>query len=161
MKQLFFKLKELIKRGILRIFPNWQGIPVRYALYALAMLTLFTVYGCAGTRPVTQLVRNVQRDTVYLSNVKYDSIYVYQERLQDRSKDTIYLKDVSVEYRYKLLRDTIRVVKRDSIPYEVTVIETKELQRPLTFYDHLTRLTFWLVIGALLSFIFIKIKRVF
>ena len=63
--------------------------------------------------------------------------------------DTLYVKDVSIEYRYKLLKDTIRVVERDSIPYQVTITETKEIQRPLTWYDHLTRSVFWIVIGIL------------
>lgn len=154
MKQFLINLKSLIKRGLLRIFP-------RPILYVLLVLTLLTVYGCATPRHVSQLVRDVRTDTLYLSNVQYDSIYIYQDKLVDRTKDTIYIKDVSVEYRYKLLKDTIRVVERDSIPYQVTVTEVKEITRPLTWYDHLTRLTFWLVIGALLSILFIKIKRVF
>lgn len=153
MKQFLINLKSLIKRGLLRIFP-------RPILYVLLVLTLLTVYGCASSRHVSQLVRDVRTDTLYLSNVQYDSIYIYQDKLVDRTKDTIYIKDVSVEYRYKLLKDTIRVVERDSIPYQVTVTETKEITRPLTWYDHLTRLTFWLVIGAILSILFIKIKRV-
>lgn len=93
--------------------------------------------------------------------MQYGSIYIYKDRYQDRSRDTVYLKDVSFEVRYKLLRDTVKVIQRDSIPYQVTVTEIKEITRPLTWYDHLTRLTFWLVIGALLSILFIKIKRVF
>ena len=99
-------------------------------------------------------------DTVYLNSRQYDSIYIYKDRITDRTKDTIYLKDVSVEYRYKMLRDTIKVVQRDSIPYEVTVIETKEITRPLTWYDHLTRLTFWFVIGYLISIIAFKLKTI-
>lgn len=154
MKQFLINLKSLIKRGLLRISP-------RPILYVLLVLTLLTVYGCASSRHVSQLVREIRTDTLYLSNVQYDSIYIYQDKLVDRTKDTIYIKDVSVEYRYKLLKDTIRVVERDSIPYQVTVTEVKEITRPLTWYDHLTRLTFWLVIGALLSILFIKIKRVF
>ena len=116
--------------------------------------------GCGTTRHVTQLVHDIQRDTVYLSNVQYDSIYIMKDKLTDRSKDTIYVKDVSVEYRYKLLRDTVKVIQRDSIPYEVTVIETKEITRPLTWFDHLTRFSFWFLIGAIAAFLFIKIKRV-
>lgn len=104
---------------------------------------------CSSTRQVTQLVEHVQKDTIYLSNIKYDSIYIMQDRLLDRSKDTIYLKDVSVEYRYKLLRDTVRVVQRDSIPYEVTVTEVKEITRPLTGFDRLTRSCFWCMVGVL------------
>lgn len=72
-----------------------------------------------------------------------------QDKLVDRSKDTSYIKDVSVEYRYKLLKDTIRVVERDSIPYQVTVTEVKEITRPLTLYDKTCRACFWFLIGIL------------
>ena len=129
--------------------------------FIIFLLTLLTVYSCTGTRHVTQLVHDIQRDTVYLSNVRYDSICIVKDKLTDRSTDTLYVKDVSVEYHYKLLRDTVKVIQRDSIPYQVTVIETKEITRPLTRFDRLTRLTFWLLIGAIAACLFIKIKRVF
>ena len=61
--------------------------------------------------------------------------------------DTLFIKDKSIEYRYKLLQDTIRVVERDSIPYEVTITEFKEITRPLTWYDHFSRAVLWLNIG--------------
>ena len=76
--------------------------------------------------------------------------------------DTLYVKDVSIEYRYKLLKDTIRVVERDSIPYQVTVTEIKEITRPLTWYDHLTRSVFWIVIGAISIYLvrlIIKVRK--
>ena len=122
--------------------------------------TLLVCCSCGSTKVATQLVRDVRVDTVYLSNVQYDSIYIFQERTSDyhmnplnplkpSETDTVFIKDVSVEYRYKQLKDTIRVVERDSIPYQVTITETKEIQRPLTWYDHLTRSVFWIVIGIL------------
>ena len=122
--------------------------------------TLLVCCSCGSTKVATQLVRDVRVDTVYLSNVQYDSIYIYQERTSDyhmnplnplkpSETDTVFIKDVSVEYRYKQLKDTIRVVERDSIPYLVTVTEIKEITRPLTWYDHLTRSVFWIVIGIL------------
>ena len=122
--------------------------------------TLLVCCSCGSTKVATQLVRDVRVDTVYLSNVQYDSIYIYQERTSDyhmnplnplkpSETDTVFIKDVSVEYRYKQLKDTIRVVERDSIPYLVTVTEIKEIKRPLTWYDHLTRSVFWIVIGIL------------
>lgn len=104
---------------------------------------------CGSTRHVTQLVERVSKDTVYLSNTQYDSIYIYQDKLVDRSRDTLYIKDKSIEYRYKLLRDTVRIVQRDSIPYEVTVTEIKEITRPLTLYDKTCRACFWFLIGFL------------
>ena len=128
--------------------------------HLIIFLTLLTVYSCSTSRHVTQLVERTSVDTIYLSNVQYDSIYIFQERTSDyhmnplnplkpSETDTVFIKDVSVEYRYKLLKDTIRVVERDSIPYQVTITETKEIQRPLTWYDHLTRSVFWIVIGIL------------
>lgn len=126
-----------------------------------ASVILLTCCSCGTSKHVTKLVRDVRVDTVYLSNMQYDFIYIYKDRYQYRSRDTVYLKDVSLEVKYKLLRDTVKVIQRNSVPYQVTVTEVKEIQRPLTWYDRLTRLTFWLVIGVLLSILFIKIKRVF
>ena len=124
-----------------------------------AIIALITA--CSASKHVTQTVERTSVDTVYLNSKQYDSIYIFKEQDKDYhrgnpssltsnpSPDTVFIKDVSVEYRYKLLRDTIKVVQRDSIPYEVTITETKEIQRPLTWYDHLTQSVFWVVIGVL------------
>ena len=145
MKRLLNLLHNLLRRGCLRIFPKPQ-------LCELLSLSLLAVYGCSTSRHVSGLVEHTSTDTLSLSQVQYDSIYIFQDRLLDRSRDTVYLRDVSIEYRYRLHRDTI--------PYQVTVTEVKEITRPLTFFDHLTRFTFWFAVGALLTFLFIKIKRV-
>lgn len=115
--------------------------------------------GCRTPKHITQVVHDTSVDTVYLNSQQYDSIYIYQDRLLDRSKDTVYLKDVSVEYRYKLLRDTVRIVERDSIPYQVTITETKEIQRPLTWFDRLTRFSFFFLLGIILCWIYSKFGK--
>ena len=134
---------------------------------------------CGTSKHATQLVEHTSVDTVYLSNVQYDSIYIYKDRISEHhlgtlppmdssSKylntsmrtDTLYIKDVSIEYRYKLLKDTIRVVERDSIPYQVTVTEIKEIKRPLTWYDHFSRAILWLNIGFALYWL-IRLIRTF
>lgn len=149
-----------------------------FILIGILSFTLLVCCSCGSTKVVTQTVEHVRKDTVYLSNIQYDSIYVYQDHISEHhlgtlppvnSKgeylntpmrtDTLYIKDKSIEYRYKLLRDTIRVVQRDSIPYEVTITETKEITRPLTWYDHLTRLTFWFVISFLLSVLIRELRK--
>ena len=93
----------------------------------LILLTACILTGCSSLRQV-QVVREVSRDTLYLSNVQYDSIYVFQDHLTDRSRDTIYIRDVQYEYKYKLLRDTIYRVQIDTIPIirEVEVIKTEK-----------------------------------
>ena len=149
-----------------------------FILIGILSFTLLVCCSCGSTKVVTQTVEHVRKDTVYLSNIQYDSIYVYQDHISEHhlgtlppvnSKgeflntpmrtDTLYIKDKSIEYRYKLLRDTIRLVQRDSIPYEVTITEVKELTRPLTWYDHLTRLTFWIVISFLLSVLIRELRK--
>lgn len=136
--------------------PNYNQIMVIVILIA----TCLACCSCSSTKAVTQLVRDVHSDTVYLSNLQYDSIYIYQDRLLDRSKDTTYLKDVSVEYRYKLLKDTVRIVECDSIPYQVTITEVKEITRPLTWFDHLTRASFWFILGGIICILFSKLKSI-
>ena len=81
-----------------------------------------------GTVKQVQIVERVSRDTLYLSNVQYDSIYVYQDHLTDRSRDTVYVKDVQYEYKYKLLRDTVYRTQIDTIPVirEVEVVKTEK-----------------------------------
>ena len=130
----------------------------RLLIILLALLSALVLTGCA-TRRQLQVVERTSVDTVYLSNVHYDSIYVSQDKYIDRSRDTVYLRDVSVEYRYRHLRDTIYKVQHDSIPYQVTVTEVKEITRPLSLFDHLTHFTFWLVVGALLLLIIRVIIR--
>lgn len=130
----------------------------RLLIILLALLSALVLTGCA-TRRQLQVVDRTSVDTVYLSNVQYDSIYVSQDKYIDRSRDTVYLRDVSVEYRYRHLRDTIYKVQHDSIPYQVTVTEVKEITRPLSLFDHLTHFTFWLVVVALLLLIIRVIIR--
>lgn len=133
----------------------------RLLIILLALLSALVLTGCA-TRRQLQVVDRTSVDTVYLSNVQYDSIYIFQDRQLDRSRDTVYLRDVSVEYRYRHLRDTIYKVQHDSIPYQVTVTEVKEITRPLSLFDHLTHFTFWLVVGALLLLlirVIIRLKK--
>lgn len=130
----------------------------RLLIILLALLSALVLTGCA-TRRQLQVVDRITHDTLYQSNVHYDSIYVSQDKYIDRSRDTLLIKDKTVEYRYRHLRDTIYKVQHDSIPYQVTVTEVKEIIRPLSLFDHLTHFTFWLVIGALLLLIIRVIIR--
>ena len=101
----------------------------RLLIILLALLSALVLTGCA-TRRQLQVVDRITHDTLYQSNVHYDSIYVSQDKYIDRSRDTLLIKDKTVEYRYRHLRDTIYKVQHDSIPYQVTVTEVKEITRP-------------------------------
>ena len=130
--------------------------------HLIIFLTLLTVYSCSTSRHVTQLVERTSVDTLYLSNVQYDSIYIFQERTSDyhmnplnplkpSETDTVFIKDVSVEFRYKLLRDTVYKVQHDSIPYEVRIETVREVHRRRNILDYISYACLGLVIGSVLT----------
>ena len=109
----------------------------RLLIILLALLSALVLTGCA-TRRQLQVVDRITHDTLYQSNVHYDSIYVSHDRTTDyhlnplnplkpSETDTVFIKDRTVEYRYRLLRDTVYRVKIDSIPVirEVEVVKVE------------------------------------
>ena len=97
--------------------------PVTFIILALCTLT-----GCRSLNQKTQLAPQVHKDSTYRRQIQYDSIYIYRDRYLDKGRDTVYLRETEIEYRYKLLLDTICIIQRDSIPYPVTIVETKEVR---------------------------------
>ena len=98
---------------------------MRHLIYLL-FCTLLA--GC-GTQRKLPVVERIQRDTLYLHQVQYDSVFVSQERYVDRSRDTLYVQERSVEHRYRLLRDTLRIHQVDSIPIIREVEVVREVER--------------------------------
>lgn len=94
----------------------------------LCLLFCTLLAGC-GTQRKTPVVERVIRDTLYLHQVQYDSVYVYRDRYVDRSRDTVYINDRSVAYRYRRLTDTIRIHQVDSIPVIREVEVVREVAR--------------------------------
>ena len=80
--------------------------------YLLCLLFCTLLAGC-GTPRRLPVGERVTRDTLYLHQVQYDSVFVSQEHYVDRSRDTLYVQERSVEYRYRLQRDTLRIHQVD------------------------------------------------
>ena len=104
-KEAATTLVSAIKHGIIRIFP----LP-KFVLYLFVFVVACTLIGCATPKQVTQLVHDTRVYTVYMTNLQYDSIYIYKDKLTDHrlgtlepsgtlKPDTLYIKDVSIEYR--------------------------------------------------------------
>ena len=91
--------------------------------HLLCLLFCTLLAGC-GTPRKTPVVERVMRDTVQVTNVKQDSVFIYRDRTVDRSHDTVYINDRSVAYRYRRLTDTLRIHRVDSVPVvrEVEVV---------------------------------------
>ena len=96
--------------------------------HLLCLLFCTLLAGC-GTQRKTSVVERVIRDTLYLHQVQYDSVYVYRDRYVDRSRDTVYVNDRSVAYRYRLQRDTLRIHRVDSVPVIREVEVVREVAR--------------------------------
>lgn len=95
-----------------------------YFPLSFSLCVLLLAVSCVSTRRTPTIpIQSVRTDTLQLHTLHYDSVFIRQERYQDRSRDTVYLHDRTVEYRYRLLRDTIREIRHDSIPYEVRIME--------------------------------------
>ena len=119
----------------------------------LCLLFCTLLAGC-GTPRELPLVERVVRDTVYLHQTQQDSVFVYRDRYVDRSRDTLYVRERSVEQRYRLLRDTLRMHRVDSIPVVREVEVVREVVRTPWLYKLLAAIG---LVGILL-FIF-KIKK--
>ena len=121
----------------------------RLLIILLALLSALVLTGCA-TRRQLQVVDRITHDTLYQSNVHYDSIYVFQDRQLDRSRDTLLIKDKTVEYRYRLLRDTVYKTRIDSIPFIHEVEVIREVPRDRNWIDYLCYTITVIISGLLL-----------
>ena len=96
--------------------------------HLLCLLFCTLLAGC-GTQRKLPVVERVMRDTVQVTNVKQDSVFIYRDRTVDRSHDTVYINDRSVAYRYRRLTDTIRIHRVDSVPVVREVEVVREVAR--------------------------------
>ena len=126
-------------------------------LLIILMIALMGLMSCSSQRNVEQ-VKEMHTDTVYVTSLQYDSIYIYNDKTLDRTKDTVYLRELSTEYRYKLLRDTLRIIERDSIPYPVTVTKAREARKPPSRLVELARAVFIVVIASLALWVVMRNK---
>lgn len=83
--------------------------------FVLLMLVMSAVCSCSTPRVGERIVR----DSVYIDRLKRDSIYQRDSIYIIVKGDTVFKYQYKYSYRDKLVRDTVAVVKRDSIPYPV------------------------------------------
>lgn len=114
------------------------------------LIMLYGVVGCKSSAPLVQKIERIERDTIRTT----DSVYIDRWRNVYRGGDTVYIERVQVETHYKF-RDRVQKVEvRDSIPYEVHVIE---YVRRRNAYDKATSTGFWVMLIGLIVIIAIRI----
>ena len=128
-------------------------------LLIILMIALMGLMSCSTHRVVEQ-VKEMHTDTVYVTSLQYDSIYIYNDKTLDRTKDTVYLRELSTEYRYKLLRDTLRIIESDTIyiPYGVKVADNGKDKSFLPRFSELAKSAFLVVTAALALWVALRNK---
>ena len=101
--------------------PDWMKALIGIALMAVMIFFLLLLVGCKTQQP--QVIEKVVTNTEYVDRIKYDSIYIDNYVYVDKGSDTITITKTNIEYRYKTLVDSVEVLKVDSIPYEVQLVE--------------------------------------
>lgn len=91
------------------------------------LLVCVAMVGCR-TLPEPVAVR-VERDSIYLSRVERDSVFVRDSQTIREKGDTVYRDRWRVEYRERVLRDTAYIERND------TITNVVEVERALTWWE--------------------------
>lgn len=87
-------------------------------LFLLFLVLLLLLLSSCRTASNTAIVpvHSATHDTILLSKVKYDSVYIDRWQRIERKADTVFCDRVKTEFRYRLLRDTVYKTRTDTIP---------------------------------------------
>ena len=124
------------------------------------IIALMGMMSCITHRHASAVEQGTHTDTVYIATQQYDSIYIYNDKTLDRTKDTVYLRELSTEYRYKLLRDTLRIIETDTIyiPYGVKVADNGKDKSFLPRFSELAKSAFLVLTAALALWVALRNK---
>ena len=106
---------------------------MKKGLFCFLFVVACTLFGCATSRPTSQVVEASLRDTVYVNKVLYDSVYIDNWYYTYHKADTVVVEKTKLEYRYKVLRDTVFRARTDSVPVVREVEMVREV-RHLPWY---------------------------
>ena len=104
-------------------------------LLFLVLLLLLLLSSCkTASNTAIVPVHSATHDTLWLSKVKYDSIYIDRWQRIERKADTVFYDRVKTEFRYRLLRDTVYKTRTDTVPVvkQVPVIRKERYTPPFT-----------------------------
>ena len=116
--------------------PAKNRLLARLIAFILFLFLLLLLSSCRTTSNTTDIVpvHSATHDTILLSKVKYDSIYIDRWQRIERKADTVFYDRVKTEFRYRLLRDTVYKTRTDTIPVvkQVPVVKKERYTPPFT-----------------------------
>nr|WP_293487210.1 hypothetical protein [Prevotella sp.] len=104
-----------------------------FLLFLVLLLLLLSSCKTTSTSAIVP-VHSATHDTLWLSKLKYDSVYIDRWQRIERKADTVFCEKTKTEFRYRLLRDTVYKTRTDTIPVvkQVPVIRKERYTPPLT-----------------------------
>ena len=116
--------------------PESETVFSKLLFLLFLVLLLLLLSSCKTTSNTTDImpVHSATHDTLWLSKVKYDSIYIDRWQRIECKADTVFCDRVKTEFRYRLLRDTVYKTRTDTIPVvkQVPVIRKERYTPPFT-----------------------------
>ncbi len=102
----------------------------------ILFLFLLLLSSCKTTSNTTDIVpvHSATHDTILLSKVKYDSVYIDRWQRIEHKADTVFYDRAKTEFRYRLLRDTVYKTRTDTIPVvkQVPAVKKERYTPPFT-----------------------------
>lgn len=100
-----------------------------FSIIILGMIVAVILAMCSCTRTVYVPQTSIQRDSIYITQYKRDSIYMHDSIFQWLKADTMYIERWHTKYIERLSTDTLYLEHNDTIrePYPV--------EKPLTFWQ--------------------------
>lgn len=114
----------------------------------LIVILLIAIMASACSPRVIETI-HVQHDTTYIQKVQIDSVYKRDSIYVKDKGDTVWIYKELWREKYKYLRDTVAVVRVDSVAVEREKIV--EVEKPLTKIQSLKMGAFWWLLGAVLA----------
>lgn len=123
----------------------------------LGLIVLIVLLSGCKTRYIP--MNTVKHDSVYINRIKYDSIYHKDSIYMLVKGDTVYMYKYKYQYRDKLIRDTVNVTRRDSIPYPIEVVKTITVEKKLSWWQKLFIWSGAIAWGVAIVILFIKLNK--
>ena len=130
---------------------------MKKGLFCFLFVVACTLFGCATSRPTSQVVEASLRDTVYVNKVLYDSVYIDNWYYTYHKADTVVVEKTKLEYRYKVLRDTVFRARIDSVPV-IREVEVVREVRYVPWYAKVLSVVGWLFLIIIVFKIFFYFK---
>lgn len=118
-------------------------------IFGVVIAVLISMCSCTRTVYVPQTT--VQRDSIYITQYKRDSIYMRDSIFQWLKADTMYIEKWHTKYVERLSTDTLYIEKND------TIREAYAVEKPLTYIQKA-----WIKLGKLsVGFLFTTLIAIF